>query len=190
MSATQSDALPPRYWGLCKAYLRNSYGLLRDKRKRYHHHPHRYRWIVEKLRGFDPIPSTVLDVGCLDGYGVEIMKEAGFQVYGVDIYSKALNGALTKDIGKVSADHLAFKDKAFDVVVSTGVLEHIHESGVKQVISELDRVGKRNVHRIHMKGFGRYWAKGYHVTVKELSFWENLVDEIGASDRWVIVHDP
>jgi len=180
-------SLPEEYWETCRWYLNDEYNQMNLRHVRY---PRRYRAVAKFLNSRNPKPETVLDVGCLDGYGVNILRESGFDAHGIEIYGGALRQKQTNVITKASIESLPFKDKSFDAVVSTGVLEHIHESGARRALYELDRIGKINKHRIHMSGFGKYWDWSWHVTVRDLAFWQEIIDDMNAADRWFIEHEP
>lgn len=75
-----------------------------------------------------PTPgSSVLEVGC--GYGVmlEVLRDAGYRVYGCDPSPKAVQVCRAKrlDVVRARAPELPFPAEAFDVVLSMHVIEHV-----------------------------------------------------------------
>lgn len=92
--------------------------------------------------------KRVLDLGCWTGqYSKLAIKYAG-GVYGLDSNKAAINYAkkLTKkaNFKTGSALKMPFKDKFFDTVVFSEVLEHLPIGTEKRAISEINRVLKPN----------------------------------------------
>lgn len=94
------------------------------------------RWRIERFylpmieRG-----AHVLDCGCGNGVSVDVMNEHGYDAWGVDL--SALRKWQWRErthgdrLAVANALRLPFEDNAFDVVISSGVIEHIgvEESG-------------------------------------------------------------
>jgi SAM-dependent methyltransferase len=130
-----------------------------------------------------------IDVGCGPGYGIKVARDAGKDVYGIDIAE-----ALVKkweELGideycRVSpSDRIPFPDKSFDLVVSTEVFEHIPEEGIVPTLEELKRIGSG--HFIFMVA-NRFVPKSHaqidnriqpHLTVKPREWWEEKLRETG-----------
>lgn len=178
--------IPQEYWDNCRKYLNDSYTLPVDEI-----YPNRYLAITTQLNELKPKPHTILEIGCFIGYGMNILEDNGFEVYGIDIFKGGLEARVNDNIVKASVESLPFADKSFDAVISLGVLEHIHRSGVKETLKEMERVGRVNVHRIHMKGFGSFWeGRGWHVTVEPIKFWQDLLEKLGVKGEWYLYHEP
>lgn len=96
----------------------------------------------------DKKPSSVLDVGCAMGFIVRRLRKAGIDAWGLDISSYALSKA-PEDVKPYlvlgSADNLPFDDKRFDLVFSSGVLEHIPDDKLRKAIKEMTRVANRGL---------------------------------------------
>ena len=85
----------------------------------------------------------VLDAACGSGVFISFIRDAGFDVHGLDISSQAIQRArarypdVTFHVGSLE-DNLPYKDGAFDAVWATEVLEHIFD--VRACLDELNRV--------------------------------------------------
>ena len=89
----------------------------------------------------------ILDIGCGTGETLSFLNNhlSHPDLYGVDSSSVAVEYAKSrghKQILKVEADMLPFKDDTFDYVLLLDVLEHIKDDS--SVLSEAKRVLKRN----------------------------------------------
>ncbi|MFX0210417.1 MAG: class I SAM-dependent methyltransferase [Candidatus Hodarchaeota archaeon] len=84
---------------------------------------------------------TVLDLGCGDGTVSNQLVEKKLDVTGVDVSSKALQ--YFKGKGSLAdLNHLPFKDRSFDLVICSEVLEHLTEGIYERAIEEIERVAK------------------------------------------------
>lgn len=177
------EKLPPEYWETCRWYLDDVYDLQDSET-----YSGRYLSVAETLKQFEPSPNLVLDIGCGYSYGLNVLEKHGYDAWGIDIYGRALEQRKSNNVIKASSESLPFRDKVFDAVVSCGVLEHIHESGLERVLLDIDRVGKINLHRIHMRIPGHYWEGSWHVTVKTPDFWYSLLRKLGIVG-WILEHE-
>lgn len=91
--------------------------------------------------------SSFLDVGCAEGYFVNLVRRLfRAEGYGIDIASSGVRRARELyDIPGAAADavRLPFRDKTFDVVLSSETLEHVADPAA--VIRELVRVARHYV---------------------------------------------
>ena len=88
------------------------------------------RWRIEEfylplIRG----ATTVLDCGCGNGVSVDVLNEHGFDAWGLDLSAlrkwQWRERAHRRKLSVADALHLPFEDESFDVVISSGVIEHI-----------------------------------------------------------------
>ena len=97
--------------------------------------------------------DAVLDVGCSDGRGSEVLTGA----LGCDIHLPTLRGAASsgRRWPAVQADvrKLPFRSNSFDVVVALDVVEHFVKPDALEVIREMDRVTRRTVVVMTPSGF-------------------------------------
>ena len=124
-------------------------------------------------------PKKVLDVGCGMGTLVRILRQRGVEAYGID-FAEVLPGFYwQEDYFKVAeAQNLAYKDKEFDVVISSDFFEHILEEDIDRVANEMRRVGKKVLARIAYYAELTPKQKVYHVTNKPKDWWESKLKEI------------
>lgn len=97
---------------------------------------------VNLLHGMiPPGVKTILDVGCGNGAITnEFMSD--YWIVGGDRSWMALQYLQTQSI-QLSADHLPFRNRSFDLVMSHQVLEHLPEGVFQQAIAELNRVARQ-----------------------------------------------
>lgn len=121
------------------------------------HHPHggytpsAFRHYVRRLALLGSLEfldfTTVLDVGCSEGYLTQAVAEHfGVEVWGVDLSTTALakgrnNHGLS--LAAAEATRLPFADGAFDLVFSTEVIEHV--LAPELMVAEMRRVSRGTV---------------------------------------------
>lgn len=73
--------------------------------------------------------GKLLDVGCGDGEALEILRDLGWQVCGVEFDSQAVDAARKRnlDIRQGTLTDAAFPDETFDAITSSHVMEHVHD---------------------------------------------------------------
>jgi SAM-dependent methyltransferase len=92
----------------------------------------------------------VLDFGCGAGALVRGLEAAGYESYGCDFpgsVSNSSNGQF-RQIQSSPEYSLPFPDEHFDVVVSTGVLEHAQNK--RECFAEMRRILKRDGFAVHL----------------------------------------
>lgn len=106
-----------------------------------------FQFCSELLKG-----KKCLDIGCWTGRFINQLKGVSGTIAGADVNENALlvakknnrNGEFVLS----TAQHLAFKDKIFDVVTMFEVLEHLPAGHEKKVFIEVKRVLKRGGHLV------------------------------------------
>ncbi|WP_432939109.1 class I SAM-dependent methyltransferase [Kribbella sp. CA-253562] len=91
-------------------------------------HEAAYRWIADTLRP----DGRVLDAGCGEGYGAELLRAGGArQVFGLDYEGTTLRHAAKAypQVNLVQGNlvQTGFADSSFDTVVSLQTIEHLWE---------------------------------------------------------------
>jgi len=91
--------------------------------------------------------GSVLDLGCGDGFFLDLLRQKGISGHGLDLSSDGVKKCLDKGIKAEVCDFahepLPFGDGAFDYVVMLDVLEHLYYPG--KVLAEAVRVSKKFV---------------------------------------------
>jgi SAM-dependent methyltransferase len=88
--------------------------------------------------------KEVLDIGCNNGYGTDILSRAAASVCGLDVSPSVIDEARTRypnlkfEVGDVEA--MPFGDACFDVVLFLQTIEHIFEPG--KALIEINRILK------------------------------------------------
>lgn len=105
------------------------------------------RYFVHYARRVARPGATVLDYGCGDGTLVQLLRDAGFDAYGVDIRWPAADYGPREasELGRggflrfyEEGGRLPFDDDAFDLVLSDQVFEHVVP--FEQSVREIERV--------------------------------------------------
>lgn len=127
---------------------------------------------IRKLR-----PKSVLDIGCGRGKFVKLLREKGIEAWGTDFSDFA--GTLIPDwfIKHDATQPFPFKDKQFDLVMSSGFFEHLEEKDIDKVYNEMKRVGNKIVALIGYKSkkVGDFES---HLTIRDRAWWQNKLPEV------------
>lgn len=92
------------------------------------------------------LPSTafgsgrLLDVGCGDGEALEILRDLGWKVQGVEVDPQAVAAALSRSLNVQhgTLHEVAFEQDTFDAVTSSHVIEHVHDP--REFLAESRRI--------------------------------------------------
>lgn len=86
----------------------------------------------------------VLDIGCGTGSFSAFLQEKGIDAYGIDVDTKLVQIAFTKNILVSDVHTLPFKDETFDAVVAFDVIEHLQnqKTAIQNMLSKTKPGGK------------------------------------------------
>jgi ubiquinone/menaquinone biosynthesis C-methylase UbiE len=154
-----------------------------------HAMPRLLPWCVENLKW-----ETALDVGASNGPAVEWLTAKSKQATGIDISSLAVEQAQAygRNVIQGSALALPFKDKAFDLVFSSDMMEHLAPEDLGAAIAEQVRVSKRYVaHRIacrpaKIERYNKLAGFNLHASVLSIEEW---IEKFKAVGLRLIHHD-
>lgn len=130
--------------------------------------------------------DKILDIGCSHGTGVKLLNESGFDSYGVDISSVAIeicNKRNIKNCKVSSASHLDFEDSYFDGIVSSDTLEHLDPEEIPLAISECNRVLKPGGIAILNIAFAPELNRQYDYIVNKFGL-QNLHTSVLNAEQW------
>lgn len=124
--------------------------------------------VVANVPGIPSLPiGKILDVGCGSGETLSLLKEIGWDVYGIDIDSRAIQIAKKKGINAFVGGYKVinnFPKNYFDAIRLYHVIEHIDnpDYALKLIYSRLKQggqiiMGTPNYSSLVRKIFGTYW---------------------------------
>jgi len=98
---------------------------------------------IEKYNSY--LKGKVLDVGCGDGYGLDLLTKMGFEASGIDISDPKIRLANFNghDAWQGVIEEMPFKDKQFDTVFCSHTLEHAQD--LQKACEEIQRVASRAI---------------------------------------------
>jgi SAM-dependent methyltransferase len=124
-------------------------------------------------------PTSVLDVGCSNGWTMEFFGMHGIHASGVDVSPTAVAHArrLGRDARLASATALPFADQSFDLVLSTDCLEHMRPQDATTAVHQLARVARRDIAiKVNPRQDRNRWWKWIagtplHLTCRPVATW-------------------
>ena len=134
-------------------------------------------WIIKNI----PF-NNVLDVGCSSGGSLGALQafRPEINVFGIDVSLTAAKAGYSLDRNVIcgSAVNLPYKDKSFDLVISSDCLEHLDREDIDPMIEEIARVTKEYVFiKVAIKKDTAAWkniaGEPLHKTIKPLKWWLN-----------------
>lgn len=119
----------------------------------------------------------VLDVGCAKGFIVEDLRGFGVDAYGIDVSEYAISCAEESIkpylyIGNAITDLNQFSDNEFDYIISKEFLDCVDRNDLSQLINEMNRISKKQIHIVLGEVLGEVLQKFY--INEPVSFWKNL----------------
>jgi 2-polyprenyl-3-methyl-5-hydroxy-6-metoxy-1,4-benzoquinol methylase len=92
-----------------------------------------------------PSSGSVLDIGCFNGYFLDILKEKGFETYGIDASTEAVkicNSKGHKTVELNLEEHIPFEENFFDAITGLEIIEHLADTDT--LLKEIKRTLKPN----------------------------------------------
>lgn len=117
--------------------------------------------------------KKLLDIGCAKGFMVEDLRELGVDAYGLDVSTYAIGEASETvapylTVGDVRTALAGYGRNEFDFVLSMRVLECFSEAELPNIIKEMNRISRRQVHIIDEQGNSDYYL------IRPIVWWESL----------------
>ena len=123
--------------------------------------------ILKYILKYIPRDISILELGCSKGQTIGNLKEFGFtNITGVDINESALKIA-REEFPRFDFIESAVEDynptKKFDMVITSGLLIHIHQDNLPNVISKIRELSKKYIFgfEYYSKEFERIDWPGY-----------------------------
>lgn len=99
----------------------------------------RYNEILDRFEGYKKT-GKLLDIGAGYGFFLEIARQRGWDVYGVELTDEAVDHCRNKGLKmfKGELQNIDFDDLKFDVIISIEVIEHINNP--KEYLSKTNEI--------------------------------------------------
>ncbi|MFH1772352.1 MAG: class I SAM-dependent methyltransferase [Candidatus Omnitrophota bacterium] len=115
--------------------------------------------------------GTILDIGCDKGFFLELCKQAGMDVHGIDVSKQACDFSRKKSLNVrcARAEQTGFDNSYFDAVTLWQTIEHVRVPAA--VLNEINRILKPgglifietpNINSIFYKFYRRFWLGFNH----------------------------
>ncbi|SCA56258.1 Methylase involved in ubiquinone/menaquinone biosynthesis [Candidatus Terasakiella magnetica] len=113
---------------------------------------------VEKIIQLLPQEAKVLEIGGGSGHQAKLLKDRGFDITSIDVADSIYADEQVFPVQTYDGKKLPFADQSFDVVLSSNVLEHIHD--LDPLMEEFSRVVKPSGFNLHVMPTGswRFWT--------------------------------
>jgi cyclopropane fatty-acyl-phospholipid synthase-like methyltransferase len=160
-----------------------------------------YRWLpqltkplakaIQEFLAIKP-SATVIDYGCARGYLVRALHENGFNAYGVDISSYAINNAdfkIKDRLKLISGDTFGEAVQSFNIdtvnyMIAKDVFEHIQPTSLSKLLRQTQSHVEKMYVLVPLGDYGLYRIKEYendasHVIAENEDWWSNLFEDAG-----------
>ncbi|HSX17899.1 MAG TPA: class I SAM-dependent methyltransferase [Candidatus Saccharimonadales bacterium] len=132
--------------------------------------------LAHRPKGFKSKSSTILDVGCLNGYIMEALNREGVKnVFGTDIsyflaVDRNINPYLLPAITICDFIDNEYQNGSFDMVICMEVLEHISPDSTNKFIRELGRIMKKDG-RLLISTSEDWFVDATHINCRNRADW-------------------
>ena len=149
---------------------------------------------IVHLMNHHGLKGPVLDIGCAKGYLVYVLRQRGFEAYGVDWSQYALDHAYPDArpfLQRASAARLPFPDKHFAVVTTFDVLEHLNGDHARLALRESARVSEWQLHQVNTGRLPEWVYEGddSHCLKHSLRRWRSLAKTLGLDQTYLCEPD-
>ena len=124
--------------------------------------------------------GKVLCVGCGNGYEIIEYLNLGWEAYGTELHTITDVPILENRIIIARVPDLPFKDKEFDLLTCTEVIEHIPEEETEDFLRECYRVSENCFFSIATRGDHPF---NTHINIHHPTWWLNKIEEIFGPDE-------
>ena len=137
---TQLEIYSDKYFNIRNMedkYSENGNDIIRVFRKK------SFKLELDRLENFNIKNGRVLDIGCGEGYFLEVAQEKGWEIYGVEVSefaSKVAEGRLKRKIFNGFLRDAHFPDKYFDLITLFDTIEHLSDPFLE--LKEINRILK------------------------------------------------
>jgi 2-polyprenyl-3-methyl-5-hydroxy-6-metoxy-1,4-benzoquinol methylase len=118
-----------------------------------------YLKLLRKIRKHDDSLVSVLDVGCANGYFVDLAQREGFESFGIDIADSAISWGkrLNRNVRKASIHDLNL-DYKYDVISALDVIEHLPDP-ITFMTAAYELLNKSGIVVINVPNFGSFYSR-------------------------------
>lgn len=119
--------------------------------------------------------ARILVIGAGAGYELIVFCKYGHECYGIDFYIPNVE-AVRERSAIASASAIPFKDKEFDMLFCTEMMEHVPLKMTDKILAECKRVAERfyfTIATVKDTGFNT------HINVHPSHFWIKKFEELG-----------
>src|SRR5574341_1960517 len=161
------------YYSYSRSKEKDLHKIIRDYLMRHYYSPNILSTLFSIIiQNVPAMPSykphgKILDIGCGDGDTLESLKKLGWDTYGLDIDSGAVDRAKNKGLNVKHGTYRSlstYPDNYFDAVRLYHVIEHIDNPDVclslihKKIKKNGELlIGTPNIHNLVTRMFGSYW---------------------------------
>jgi SAM-dependent methyltransferase len=126
-----------------------------------------YTYCVDWVNKNSMQDAMTLDYGCGSGGLVHLLRAAGFESRGCDVFFEGgdYSSQVTSDlmaggiIKRMDSDRIPFEDASFDLIINNQVMEHV--ANIDLVLSEINRVLKPGGKVLSLFPDQRVWREGH-----------------------------
>lgn len=157
-----------------------------------------YRWLPEQsiamcesMADFMDLKKDykILDYGCAKGFTVKALCSLGYNCYGADISSYAVDTADSEISNRISLLELDkintwFQENKFDAIICKDVLEHIPYENMDQLLTNFRNSSNKLFIIVPLAENGVYVAPEYekdvtHIIREDIEWWVNKLIKNG-----------